>query len=216
MYAKGMRRIMENGNLAKTLVDLRKNKKLTQKALASKLDYSDKVISKWETGESLPDVMALKKLADFYDVSIDSIVLGTSKKDSIPPSERTDHRIKLKQIKGPSRLLWGSLLIWTLLFLSTFFGDIAIFLVAAFVYSVILLTYGIVLSYYTWEGEYQGHVITVRNRPLQATLEMDGKPVDQNHALFGTHVKLRSTADNRTIKAYIHGFVRFSCDLFVE
>ena len=60
--------------VAKNLVSLRKNKGMTQVELAEKLNYSDKAVSKWERGESLPDVETIKKLADLYDVSVDALL----------------------------------------------------------------------------------------------------------------------------------------------
>ena len=60
--------------VAKNLVELRKNAKLTQIELAEKLNYSDKAISKWERGESLPDVETLKRIAELYDVSVDALL----------------------------------------------------------------------------------------------------------------------------------------------
>lgn len=61
-------------NLAKNLIELRKLNKLTQAELAEKLNYSDKAISKWEHGESLPDVEVLCQIAELYGVSIDYLV----------------------------------------------------------------------------------------------------------------------------------------------
>lgn len=55
------------GNLA----FLRKEKKLTQFELAQKFNYSDKAISKWETGETLPDLEVLYQLCEFYGVTLD-------------------------------------------------------------------------------------------------------------------------------------------------
>ena len=60
--------------VAKNLVDLRKNAGFTQIEIAEKLNYSDKAVSKWERGESLPDVETIKKLADLYSVSVDAIL----------------------------------------------------------------------------------------------------------------------------------------------
>lgn len=57
--------------IATNLVEFRKKANLTQMELAEKLNYSDKSISKWERGESLPDVLVLKQLADFYKVTLD-------------------------------------------------------------------------------------------------------------------------------------------------
>ena len=45
--------------LAKNLVKLRKASNMTQSELAEKLSYSDKAVSKWERGESLPDIEIL-------------------------------------------------------------------------------------------------------------------------------------------------------------
>ncbi|MFA6755987.1 MAG: helix-turn-helix transcriptional regulator [Bacilli bacterium] len=64
---------MENikQTIAKNLVELRKAKKLTQSELAQKLNYSDKAISKWETGETLPDIEILYNLCKLYGVTLD-------------------------------------------------------------------------------------------------------------------------------------------------
>ena len=45
---------------AENLSALRKKKGWTQMELAERLHYSDKAVSKWERGESLPDVVILK------------------------------------------------------------------------------------------------------------------------------------------------------------
>lgn len=67
---------MENLNfiIGKNLQILRKKRKLTQAELAEKLNYSDKAVSKWEKGESLPPIEVFYKLSQFYEVSLDSIV----------------------------------------------------------------------------------------------------------------------------------------------
>ena len=64
---------MENLNqiFAENLIKLRKLKKLTQLELSEKLNYSDRNISKWENGTSLPTSDTLKELASFFGVSMD-------------------------------------------------------------------------------------------------------------------------------------------------
>ncbi|MBQ6846889.1 MAG: helix-turn-helix transcriptional regulator [Oscillospiraceae bacterium] len=44
---------------------------MTQFELAEKLNYSDKAISKWERGESVPDIVVLKQIADLFGVTVD-------------------------------------------------------------------------------------------------------------------------------------------------
>ena len=59
--------------IGKNLLKLRKNMKLTQMEVAEKFNYSDKSISKWEKGESLPSVEVLCELANFYGVTLDDL-----------------------------------------------------------------------------------------------------------------------------------------------
>ena len=67
---------MENLNfvIGKNLQALRKKNGLTQSQIAEKFNYSDKAVSKWENGESLPPIDVFYKLAKFYNVNIDFIV----------------------------------------------------------------------------------------------------------------------------------------------
>ena len=67
-------------NLANNLVYFRKQLNITQAELAQKLNYSDKAVSKWERGESVPDLYVLKQLADFYQVTIDTLISEPKKK----------------------------------------------------------------------------------------------------------------------------------------
>ena len=62
--------------IAKNIASLRTDSKLTQLELAEKLNYSDKAISKWERGESIPDVITLKAVADLFGVTVDYLLTG--------------------------------------------------------------------------------------------------------------------------------------------
>ena len=53
---------------AQNLIALRKQMKLTQIELAEKINYSDKAVSKWERGESIPDVSVLMVIANLFNV----------------------------------------------------------------------------------------------------------------------------------------------------
>ena len=53
------------------LKELRKEKKLTQTELASKLDISQKSYSNWESGKAEPTLDNIIKLADLLEVSLD-------------------------------------------------------------------------------------------------------------------------------------------------
>lgn len=68
--------------IAENLTNLRKGKNLTQAELAEKLNYSDKAISKWERGESIPDITVLKNIADLFEVTVDYLITQDYKKSS--------------------------------------------------------------------------------------------------------------------------------------
>ena len=52
----------------------RKRAGLTQAGLAAKLNYSDKAISKWERGESVPDVITLLQLAEQFEITVNDLL----------------------------------------------------------------------------------------------------------------------------------------------
>ncbi|MBR5858629.1 MAG: helix-turn-helix transcriptional regulator [Clostridia bacterium] len=60
--------------IANNITELRKAVPYTQAELAEKLNYSDKAVSKWERGESLPDVVVLKQIADLFGVTVDYLL----------------------------------------------------------------------------------------------------------------------------------------------
>ncbi len=57
----------------------RKRAGLTQAGLAEKLNYSDKAVSKWERGESMPDVLTLMQLAEQFEVSVGDLLEDPNK-----------------------------------------------------------------------------------------------------------------------------------------
>ena len=53
----------------------RKRAGLTQVGLANKLNYTDKAVSKWERGESMPDVLTLVQLAELFEISVNDLLI---------------------------------------------------------------------------------------------------------------------------------------------
>jgi len=79
------------GTVAKNITRLRQASGMTQAELAAKLNYSDKAVSKWERGESLPDVTVLAQIADLFQVSLDWLVRGEVM--SAEPAVKTQNRV---------------------------------------------------------------------------------------------------------------------------
>ena len=84
----------------------RKRSGLTQAGLAEKLNYSDKAVSKWERGESVPDVVTLVQLAEQFGVTVNDLLVdpnalpenpGTIEKAIVHVSEKA---LKRKADKG--------------------------------------------------------------------------------------------------------------------
>lgn len=60
--------------IGKNIGEYRKIAGLSQLDLAKKLNYSDKAISKWERGESLPDIIILKQIADIFGITVNDLI----------------------------------------------------------------------------------------------------------------------------------------------
>ena len=61
---------MNQQKIGKLLRELRKEKGMTQEQLAEHFHVSSRTVSRWETGNNMPDLSLLIELADFYDVDI--------------------------------------------------------------------------------------------------------------------------------------------------
>lgn len=66
--------------VAQQISQLRAENGMTQLELAEKLHYSDKAVSKWERGESIPEIATLVAIADLFDVSLDRLIRGEAAK----------------------------------------------------------------------------------------------------------------------------------------
>lgn len=74
---------MNQQKIGRFLKELRKEKNLTQERLAEKLNISGRTVSRWETGNNMPDISLLVELAEFYDVSIAEIIDGERKSETM-------------------------------------------------------------------------------------------------------------------------------------
>lgn len=75
------------------LISLRKSNDKTQQDVANYLNYTDKAVSRWETGESLPDISVLQKLAEFYGVDFEYLIKRHD--EPLKPSKPAANRIKV-------------------------------------------------------------------------------------------------------------------------
>ena len=76
------------------LYELRKQKGLSQEELANRVNVSRQTISKWEVGDSTPDMEKLIALSDLFGISLDELVSGKSPQ----PAENVQKKSEVAQI----------------------------------------------------------------------------------------------------------------------
>lgn len=84
--------------VAKNITDLRILNNMTQMELGEKLNYSDKTVSKWERGESLPDVSVLVEISNLFGVSLDYLVRADCINEMEKEEKKEKKEINLKAI----------------------------------------------------------------------------------------------------------------------
>ena len=67
---------------------LRKEKNLTQEQLAEQLGVSGRTVSRWETGNNMPDISLLVEIAEFYEVTIPELINGERKSETMNENEK--------------------------------------------------------------------------------------------------------------------------------
>lgn len=78
---------MNQEKIGPFIAKLRKQKNLTQKDLAEKLNITQAAISKWEKGLSFPDLFLIEDLANILEVKISELLNGEKLSDSLPLGE---------------------------------------------------------------------------------------------------------------------------------
>lgn len=105
---------MDQKRIGLFLKELRKEKNITQEMLAEKLNVSNRSVSRWETGNNLPDISLLVELSEFYHVSISEIVDGERKSEEMN-QETKDTAVKMaeyskNEVKTEKKKIISSLL----------------------------------------------------------------------------------------------------------
>ncbi len=108
--------------ISQNLIELRKNRGLKQSDLSEKIGYSDKTISRWENGTSVPDITTLVKLAEFYDVSLTDLI----HENAVGKITKSEHHQQELIIQGFSTMGLTILTVWLIAML-IYFGRIIMF-----------------------------------------------------------------------------------------
>lgn len=74
---------MDQIKIGNFLKELRKEKNLTQEQEAEIFNVSRRTVTRWETGNNMPDLSVLVEIADYYDVDLREIFVGSRKEDKM-------------------------------------------------------------------------------------------------------------------------------------
>ena len=78
---------MDQKRIGSFLKELRKEKNITQEQLAEQLNVSGRTVSRWETGNNMPDISLLVEISELYEVSIPEIINGERKSENMNKEE---------------------------------------------------------------------------------------------------------------------------------
>lgn len=107
------------------LKKLRKETNTTQDDLATKLFVTRQAISKWESGDSTPDLTNLIKLTDIFNVSLDTLVFGAEKITKVDTTEFTFDPKRNRYVRKLGRMnFWDFLAGYWWLVISLVVSDI--------------------------------------------------------------------------------------------
>ena len=101
-------------SLAGKLIRLRKQAGLTQAELGEKLSYSDKAVSKWERGESMPDAYVLSQMARLYGTTVDSLLSEADPWMDPLAKKKKEERENAPRFSGAFVTLTAIMAIWTM------------------------------------------------------------------------------------------------------
>lgn len=97
--------------ISNNIVELRKAHHLSQAELGNALAYSDKTISKWERGESLPDIETLTNIAEYFKVDLNFFIV---------PHDNLSNKVNVNTKKSLyKKSLTAALLVLGILFICT-------------------------------------------------------------------------------------------------
>lgn len=152
-------------NIGKMILELRRKKNVTQDALAAELGVTAAAVSKWENGYTLPDILMLCALADYFEVTTDELLgRNATKKQAIIVAQTEDLGQKIGALLGTYNIETA----------------------------VILTDYEAALAVAQFESEHKNqvqYVFTAMDRPLEE------REIEDTHGLIHVNVHMTGGND---------------------
>lgn len=103
---------MEQIEIGAFIAKKRKEKSMTQAELAEKLGVSDKTVSKWETGKSMPDYSLIRLLCDELEVSVSELMDGKETSgENYDEKQLLDLVKRIQSLENQKQMMSGIILI---------------------------------------------------------------------------------------------------------
>lgn len=91
---------MNQIQIGKFIADRRKKFNMTQSELAEKIGITNRAVSKWETGKSIPDVSIMLELCEILDISVNELLCGKQLNEKEEQKEAEENTLTMLMAKG--------------------------------------------------------------------------------------------------------------------
>ncbi len=101
---------MDQVKIGKLIAECRKKKSLTQQQLAERLGITDKAVSKWERGISMPDASIMLTLCDMLGISVNELLSG--ERIGTEGNDQKNEQLLLdmaKELERKNKAVWGAM-----------------------------------------------------------------------------------------------------------
>ena len=108
---------MDQVKIGKFIAERRRSVGLTQAQLAEKLDITDRAISKWETGRTMPDSSLMLELCDILEITVNDLLSG--EEISMENNNQKNEQLLLdmaKELEQKNKTIWTSM--WAIMIVS--------------------------------------------------------------------------------------------------
>ena len=131
---------MDQIKIGRFIAECRKNKNLTQAQLAEKLNITDRAVSKWETGKSMPDSSIMLELCDILNISVNDLLCGEVV--TMENNNQKNEQLLLdmaKELEQKNKTVWRSMWVIMIVSMVALLGGISIaaFLIPEGVWQVV-------------------------------------------------------------------------------
>ena len=108
---------MDQVKIGKFIAECRKTKNLTQMQLAERLNITDRAVSKWENGKSMPDTSIILELCEVLKISVNELLSG--EKIDMENNNQINEQLLLdmaKELEKKNKTIWNAM--WTIMTVS--------------------------------------------------------------------------------------------------